>query len=65
MANKNNIFGPVTLALQPCPFCGSSEVTLMWDPYNKRYFVRCPSCYNQTALYITEESAVKAWNRRV
>ena len=51
--------------LKPCPFCGSVEVKVH-IPYftDDCYMVQCYGCNCNTAIYMTANQAVEAWNRR-
>jgi len=49
--------------MKPCPFCGGKAVLLKTSKYE--CFIQCNrKCVEQTRLYKTEGSAIKAWNRR-
>ena len=49
--------------LKPCPFCGGKAVILYAGKYE--CFIRCRrGCVEQTKLYKSKRSAIKAWNRR-
>ena len=63
--------------LKPCPFCGSENIELHFDPGSYGYtpaksFVLCSSCgaemkrtaYSETALKKIKLKAINAWNRR-
>lgn len=49
---------------KPCPFCGSSDITLRSEPFWNLFVVSCHHCYVQNRGYETEEEAVEAWNKR-
>ena len=50
--------------LKPCPFCGGKAEVLYTSKYE--CFVYCRrGCAEQTRLYKTKGSAIKAWNRRL
>lgn len=56
-------------ALKPCPFCGSTEVTLdAVDRGRNRegsaVWAQCRDCGTSTAVKLTEWEAVETWNRR-
>ena len=46
--------------LLPCPFCGG-EAKSTGDPRDQ---VFCTHCGASTFMWVTEDEAVKAWNRR-
>jgi hypothetical protein len=45
--------------LKNCPFCSSNHCVI-----KDRYFVECRECNARSALYPTEELAIKMWNTR-
>lgn len=47
--------------LKPCPFCGGKAKLLGFT----RFWVQCEPCGAQTPLYVFEDAAEEAWNRRV
>ena len=57
---------------KPCPFCGSENIWTytgnsydggdLWM-YNK--YAQCNGCYTRTKQFLTEEEAIKQWNKRV
>ena len=58
------------IELKPCPFCGSSNVTLEVE-YGSDcgygfggHTVICNNCGVQTIYYETKEEAIEAWNKR-
>lgn len=52
------------MKLKPCPFCGG-EAELVDCEVNPRWFVKCPKrCCEQSKLYMSKASAIKAWNKR-
>lgn len=61
--------------LKPCPFCGRkpSKVRALKTPTicETFYFVACKAPLSRcganpkTQLFLTEEAAIEAWNRRV
>lgn len=62
--------------LKPCPFCGEEAKThQVFNPWSEEpsWVVGCDGSYGSgcpgyiwklTPVYLTEEQAVKAWNRR-
>ena len=48
--------------LKPCPFCGSTDIWIMNDPY---FWCWCIGCGVETLTYYTKEELIKAWNTRV
>lgn len=52
--------------LLPCPFCGGEAELLMdFDGVEEGiYTVECQMCWATTAIYLDEEDAINAWNRR-
>jgi Lar family restriction alleviation protein len=48
--------------LKPCPFCGSRKTRLQGCSY--AYWVTCEECEASIGVYITEEKAIEAWNKR-
>jgi len=69
MTNKPTIDG-VSRELLPCPFCGSSEVSLAWDVYDTdrgrrtQSQVRCLGCRILTKTFNTHADARSYWNSR-
>ena len=57
-----------TIALKPCPFCGSSDVR-MREITNYRDFafkgIFCDGCSTFHVAWISDENRVESWNRRV
>lgn len=51
-------------SLLPCPFCGSSDLTLDNLVDEDDYFVSCGGCQVQQIASYTREEAVRRWNRR-
>lgn len=49
--------------LKPCPFCGSSSVT-MYELHPSSY-ARCRACGAEGSLCYSPDEAAAAWNRRV
>lgn len=51
--------------LKPCPFCGSTDLTLdnLADPKHG-WYVNCNICEIQQIANYTEGQAVALWNRR-
>ena len=52
----------MTEKLKPCPFCGSSNVTV-YGMYPNSY-ARCRACGAEGGLCDTHDEAAAAWNRR-
>lgn len=52
----------MTEKLKPCPFCGSSSVTVC-DLYPSSY-ARCRACGAEGRLCYSHDEAAAAWNRR-
>lgn len=59
--------------LKPCPFCGSTAQIVYIPPFVhpkygrkgiERWQAACKSCGVVSAGFLSEEAAVKAWNRR-
>ncbi len=53
--------------LKPCPFCGGEgklQTTSLGTKKIPAHWVRCVLCLGETAVYVTEDEAVSAWNRR-
>lgn len=48
--------------LKPCPFCGN-EVGL--EKIGSFYYVQCCYCFNRTAEFASDKSAIRAWNIRI
>lgn len=64
------------MELKPCPFCGGQPVKQKWEmavyerlhiPDNHGYWysIFCDNCLSEGRECVTEEEAIKAWNRRV
>ena len=57
------------IALQPCPICGSRELTMLdikRKGFGKSYYVACITKGDHrlsTNYYPDEEAALEAWNR--
>ena len=60
----------MTDKLKKCPFCGGEAYVSNEDCYGNvddNYLVHCDECGLQlgfTNQYVTEEEAIKAWNKR-
>lgn len=51
--------------LKPCPFCGSSHVTVAHqDPEKVQYAGQCVPCEAVGPAAETREKAAELWNRR-
>lgn len=51
--------------LEPCPFCGSTDVSLHFDDITfSVYYVFCDNCYAEGGYRAHRVDAVKAWNNR-
>ena len=63
--------------LNPCPFCGSSDLSMIRDklpPSNRKpykasfyFYVKCHTCGTQSGNYAgqnNQENAKQAWNKR-
>ncbi len=48
--------------LKPCPFCGGNNIRVWMNI--SRYWVSCENCFVSTACTLTEEKAIRYWNRR-
>ena len=48
--------------LKPCPFCGSSNVTM--HELNPNSYARCRGCGAEGGLRDSHDKAADAWNRR-
>lgn len=64
------------MELKPCPFCGGQAIIQKWEmtpderfhiPDNHGYWysIFCDNCLSEGSECVTEEEAIKAWNRRV
>jgi Lar family restriction alleviation protein len=56
------------MSMEDCPFCGADEDYLrIHDPYNdgSSFCVICDFCESCGPDALTEEDAIKKWNRRV
>ena len=51
------------IKIRNCPFCGGSSRVKI-DRYYLGYRVQCDTCAACTALYDTENGAIRAWNTR-
>ncbi len=56
-------------SLKFCPFCGSKASLMEIDSFRNRFKVAClnPYCPVQPSMkttWLTEDGAIKAWNRR-
>ena len=52
---------PYAATLQPCPFCGTRDLSIETDD---GYHVLCEACVTTGPSGCTEESAVDLWNAR-
>ena len=58
------------IGFKPCPFCGGDNirldhVALLRDPPLILYSISCRKCEATVGKnFISEEAAIKAWNRR-
>ncbi|MEE0145942.1 MAG: Lar family restriction alleviation protein [Senegalimassilia anaerobia] len=50
------------IKLEPCPFCGSEDVTC--ERFEDVYYVECLSCGAKVESYNGAEAAVACWNAR-
>lgn len=56
----------------PCPFCGSTKITVEWEPCpkldatdtNRRWFAECTQCSCQGPFCQKEPQVIPAWNKR-
>lgn len=56
----------------PCPFCGSTRITVEWEPCepldktdtNRRWFAECTQCSCQGPFCQKEPQVIPAWNKR-
>lgn len=56
----------------PCPFCGSTKITVEWEPCPKldetdttrRWFAECTQCSCQGPFCQKEPQVIPAWNKR-
>lgn len=64
------------MELKLCPFCGGQPIKQKWEmalderfhiPDNDGYWysIFCNNCFSESSVYLTEEEAIKAWNKRV
>ena len=57
------------IELEPCPFCGSTDVEISFRypllGEGLRMLVVCNCCGCMTAQCRNEDKAIEAWNRRV
>ena len=52
-------------SLIPCPFCGGDNANVHSPYFVSDFFgVECADCHCTTALFLTVEEAVEAWNQR-
>jgi Lar family restriction alleviation protein len=49
--------------LEPCLFCGSEDVLIMWDASCHSVSVECQKCAANGPLEYTEQDAIDGWNR--
>lgn len=47
-----------------CPFCGQNAEHEQTGEDEYCHVVRCQGCFSSTDSYITEDAAIKAWNKR-
>jgi Lar family restriction alleviation protein len=67
---RNNAKGG--MKLKPCPFCGSSKITVEWEPLmrmdptdtTRRWFAECTQCSCQGPFCQKEPEVIPAWNKR-
>lgn len=57
------------IELKPCPFCGGSEITVVFNPtegvdMTGMYIVSCDDCGGTSGYRYTQDDAVAAWNGR-
>lgn len=56
----------------PCPFCGSTAITIEWEPCapldegdtTRRWFAECTQCSCQGPFCQKEPQVIPAWNKR-
>ena len=56
-------------SLKPCPFCGGNadictDFHLIGNEYIPVKYIRCEGCGARTGLWLDDDEAIKAWNRR-
>lgn len=51
--------------LKPCSCGGKAKTVMLMTDYGTWNIVRCTQCGASTGEVLTEEGAIKAWNRRV
>lgn len=54
--------------LKPCPFCGSSDISVLrYGPWSN-YYAQCNNCYiaapDPSLTNLTEKEAINFWNKR-
>lgn len=49
--------------LKPCPFCGG-EAKIFKMASDQLKMVVCSDCMAQSGLFLTDNEAIEAWNRR-
>lgn len=50
--------------LQPCPMCGSANVSSEYDAYSYSHLTGCDSCGVCGPWCESKDAAIAAWNRR-
>lgn len=56
------------IGVSPCPCCGCTDIMMKIDYYGHLYTIYCHNiaeCGITQTGFVTEEQAIKAWNRRV
>ncbi|QCJ70466.1 hypothetical protein C9446_11760 [Providencia heimbachae] len=51
--------------IQPCPFCGSENITLESHSYRTWFYIQCHSCGAKGPEVNDKQTAITAWNKGV
>ncbi|MGO2304348.1 MAG: Lar family restriction alleviation protein [Providencia sp.] len=51
--------------IQPCPFCGSENITLESHSYRTWFYIQCHSCGEKGPEVNDKQTAITAWNKGV
>ncbi|HGV9229872.1 TPA: Lar family restriction alleviation protein [Providencia rettgeri] len=51
--------------INPCPFCGSENITIESHDYRTWFYIRCHSCGTKGPDVNDKPMAIMAWNKGI